>query len=358
MSNQQLVPVFHELKRQRDSRKDLIIDSRTLTAVAEPERIVIDIPKSGAHPLTQWAHNQLSDKVQIPQKYYGRMIEAKNFDLLAENVNAWLPTEDKRMIRIMDGNIRAILSDRYRVLDNYDLVFLALDEFAKAGAEVHKVNLTESHLFVKAVTPKLQEEIRPGDIVQGGLIIKNSEIGASRFAVEPFVLRLKCTNGLVISQGYSRVHLGKRKEEGEFTWSSDTINLENQAIWSAVRDVIGQTFDPASFVAIVERLKNNAETPVKEPVQAVSNVVTAIGLTEATKEMLLKNFLEEKDYTQWGMTNALTATARQLPEPDDQVNLETRASDIALMPPEAFIQVIEAKPKSTAIRRLIEGDGT
>jgi hypothetical protein len=244
------------------------------------------------------------------------------------------------------------------VLDNYDLVFLALDEFAKAGADVHKLNLTESHLFVKAVTPKLQGEIRPGDIVQGGLIIKNSEIGASRFAVEPFVLRLKCTNGLVISQGYSRVHLGKRKEEGEFNWSSDTINLENQAIWSAVRDVIGQTFDPASFAAIVERLKNNAETPVKEPVHAVSNVVTAIGLTEATKEMLLKNFLEEKDYTQWGMTNALTATARQLPAPDDQVNLETRASDIALMHPEAFLEIVDAKPKSAAIRKLIEGDGS
>jgi hypothetical protein len=175
---------------------------------------VIDIPKFGAHPLTQWAHGQLSDKVQIPQKYYGRMIEAKNFDLLAENVNAWLPTEDKRMIRILDGNIRAILSDRYRVLDNFDLVFLALDEFAKAGADVHKLNLTESHLFVKAVTPKLQGEIRPGDVIQGGLIIKNSEVGASRFAVEPFVLRLKCANGLVISQGYSKYILAnvKRKE--------------------------------------------------------------------------------------------------------------------------------------------------
>jgi hypothetical protein len=152
-----------------------------------------------------------------------------------------------------------------------------------------------------------------------------------------------------------QVHLGKRKEEGEFNWSSGTINLENQAIWSAIRDVIGQTFDPASFAAVVEKLKNNAETPVKEPVQAVSNVVTAIGLTEATKEMLLKNFLEEKDYTQWGMTNALTATARQLPAPDDQVNLETRASDIALMHPEAFLEIVDAKPRSAAIRKLIGG---
>jgi hypothetical protein len=92
--------------------------------------------------------------------------------------------------------------------------------------------------------------------------------------------------------------------------------------------------------------------------QAVNNVVTAIGLTEATKGMLLKNFLEDKDYTQWGLTNAITATARELPAPDEQVNLETRASDIALMHPEAFLEIVDAKPKSASIKKLMEGDGT
>jgi hypothetical protein len=358
MSHQELVPVFRELKRQRETRKYLIVDSHSLKAVAEPERIVIDVPKYGGYPLTQWAHGQLAEKVQIPQKYYSRMLDAKNYRLLADNVNTWLPTEDKRMIRILDGNVRAILSDRYRVLDNYDLVFLALDEFAKSGAEVHKLNLTESHLFVKAVTPLLQGEVRPGDVVQGGLVIRNSEVGASRFAVEPFVLRLKCTNGLIVSEGYSRVHLGKRKEEGEFNWSSETIYHENQAIWSAVRDVIKQTFDPANFESIVKRLKSNAETPVSAPVQAVDNIVIHTGLSETTKEMLLRNFLEDKDYTQWGLTNALTATARQLPEPEDQVELETKASDLALMPAETFLEIVDAKPKSKALRNLMSGDST
>ncbi len=63
MSQQELVPVFYELKRQRKTRKDLIVDSRSLKAVAEPERIVIDIPKYGGHPLTQWAHGYLAEKV-------------------------------------------------------------------------------------------------------------------------------------------------------------------------------------------------------------------------------------------------------------------------------------------------------
>jgi hypothetical protein len=86
--------------------------------------------------------------------------------------------------------------------------------------------------------------------------------------------------------------------------------------------------------------------------------VTHIGLTEATKEMLLKNFLEDKDYTQWGLTNALTATARQLPAPEDQVDLETKASDIALMPAETFLEIVDAKPKNGAIRNLMGGDTT
>ncbi len=357
MNKQQLAPLFMELKRQSETRKDIIADSRSLKAVAEPETIVIDIPKSGGHQMTPWAHGQMAAKVQIPQNYYNRMFDEKKFTLLADNINTWLATEDKRMVRVLDGKIRAILSDRYRVLDNYDMMFMALDEFAKAGAEVHKADLTDSHLYIKAVTPRLQGEIRPGDVIQGGIILRNSEVGASRFAVEPFVLRLKCTNGMVISEGYSRVHLGKRKEEGEFTWSSETVNFENKAIWSAVKDVVHQTFDPANFDAIVARLKTNAETPVKAPTQAVDNIVTYAGLTDDVKAMLLERFLGEKDFSQWGLANGMTATARDIKDPDLQVEIETKASNIALMPADAFIEIVDAKPKTRsgkAVKTLTE----
>jgi hypothetical protein len=35
--------------------------------------------------------------------------------LRAHNMNAWL---SERLIRITDGEIRAVLSDRYRIMDN------------------------------------------------------------------------------------------------------------------------------------------------------------------------------------------------------------------------------------------------
>lgn len=356
-----MAPLIQELKRQRETRKDLIVDSRLLNAVAEPGCMVIDVPKHGGHQLTPWAHSQMAGKVGIPLNYYNKMLDVKNFKLLADNINAWLHTEDNRMVRILDGRIRAILSDRYRVMDNFDMMFHAMFEFEQAGAEIHKADLTESHLYIKAVTPRLQGEIRPGDIVQGGVILRNSEVGASRFAVEPFILRLKCMNGLVVQEGYSRVHLGRRKEEGEFNWSSETINLENKAIWSAVSDVIRQTFDPAGFESIIARLKSNAETPIKAPVQAVDNVVTYAGFTDDVKAMLLERFVAGKDFTQWGLVNGITDTARDLKDPDKQVELETKASAIAFMAPEAFIKIVDEEPKTKqgkAIKALTEGDGT
>ncbi len=358
---QEMAPLLKELKRQRETRKDLIVDSRSISAVAEPERIVLDVPKYGGHPLTLYAHGQMSAKTGVPRDYYNRMLEARNYRLLADNINAWLHTEDKRMIRILDGRVRAILSDRYRVLDNFDMMFHAIMEFEQAGAEIYKADLTESHLYIKAVTPKLQAEIRPGDIIQGGIILKNSEVGASRFAVEPFVLRLKCANGLIVQEGFSRVHLGKRKEEGEFTWSSETINLENRTVWSQVSDVIRQTFDPAGFESVVARLKGNAETQVAAPVQAVDNVVTHSGITDDFKAMILERFLAERDFTQWGLVNGITQAARDTKDPDVQVDLETKASGIAMLPGESFLELVNAKPKTKfgkAVKALAEGEVT
>ena len=42
--------------------------------------------------------------------------------LLDRNVNTWLQSDgDRRMIRTLDGQVRAVLSDRISWLDNFDL---------------------------------------------------------------------------------------------------------------------------------------------------------------------------------------------------------------------------------------------
>ncbi len=317
-----------ELERQRKSRLDLIVDSSTLKAIPdELYGLKLAIPDYGEYPLTDWAHSQLADKLGIPRKYYQRMMDSGRFRLLAENVNAWLGEDGRRLIRVLDGRIRAFLSDRYRMMDNYDLVFLALEEFKRKGTvEIYRIDLTETILYLKGIDRTLTDSVRNGDIVYGGLIIRNSEVGASALRVEPFILRKVCSNGLILQQSLKKIHLGRqRMEVGEIEWSDETRMLEDRALWAKVRDIIKATFDRRIFQSWVGKLKESTRIEIEKPMEAVNNIVGHLGLSEEQKQRLLMHFSEP---TKYGLINAVTNLASQTRNVEEQIRLEEFAGDI------------------------------
>jgi hypothetical protein len=255
------------------------------------------------------------------------MMDSGKLRLLAENVNAWLGEGERRLIRILDGRIRAILSDKYRVMDNYDLVFLALEEFKrKETVEIYRIDLTETMLYLKAIDRTLADSVRDGDIVYGGLIIRNSEVGASALRVEPFILRKVCSNGLILEHSLKRIHLGRQTMEiGEIEWSDETRMLEDRALWAKIRDIIRATFDKRIFQLWVEKLKESTKIEIKKPVEAVNNIVGHLGLTEEQEQRLLMHFSEP---TKYGLINAITNLAGQTTNVDEQVRLEEFAGEI------------------------------
>jgi hypothetical protein len=317
-----LVNLVRELERQKKNSLDLIVESSTLKAVPdEGNGIRLVIPEYGEFPLTEWAHGQLADKVGIPRRYYERMRNSGKLWLLAENVNAWLGEKERRLIRILDGKIRAILSDRYRMMDNYDIVFLALDEFKKRETvEIYRIDLTETMLYLKAADRTLTESIREGDVVYGGIIIRNSEVGASALRIEPFILRRVCGNGLILQQSLKKIHLGRQTLEiGEIDWSDETRELEDRAIWSKVRDIIRATFDRQIFQSWVKKLKESTEIKIEKPIEAVENIVGHLGLSEEQKQRLLMHFSEP---TKYGLINAVANLAGESKNIEEQVKLE------------------------------------
>ena len=331
-----MVGLAKELERQKANSLDLIVDSGTLKTIPNVAGdIGLAIPGWGEYPLTEWAHLQLAEKLQIPKKYYDRMRFNGKSWLLAENINAWLPEKERRLIRILDGKIRAILSDRYRIMDNYDVLFLALEEFKKKETvEVYRADLTETMFYLKAVDKSLTAEIKDNDIVYGGLIIRNSEVGASAFRVEPFILRKICMNGLIGEYSLKRIHLGRQTlETGEIDWSDETRELEDKALWSRIRDIIKATFDGKIFGYWVERLKESTEIEVEKPKVAVENVVELYGLNQEQRDFLLMHFSEK---TKYGLVDAVTTLARESESIDEQVRLEELGGKILDTPESEF----------------------
>ncbi len=171
----ELEQLAKELDRRKENSKDVVVDSRktytqpglvTGKGEVEGEELKLVIAESKApstlwqekYPLTEWAHQQLAEKTGIPMRYYNRMMDERRFDLLAENVNAWIKTKERRLIRILDGNVRAILSDKYRPMDSYDLLFCAMKEFKQHDVDIHRCDLTETHMYVKAIDPTIFQE--------------------------------------------------------------------------------------------------------------------------------------------------------------------------------------------------------
>ena len=209
-----------ELQRQRAVRKDFLADTRSLqmTTNGNASLLYMTVGKEQKEfKVGELAHQQIASRLQIPYRYYQKM-QREFPDLLDENVNGWFDQNpERRMIRTLDGHVRAFLSDRYRRLDNLELCAAVLPVIQEMkGASIESCDVTETHMYLKVVNKKMKAEVAVGDVVLAGFVISNSEVGLGSLRVEPLVFRLVCKNGL-ICKDYSqkRYHVGRQAAASE-----------------------------------------------------------------------------------------------------------------------------------------------
>lgn len=231
-----LVELAQEIQRQAESKRDFVAPASKLfmgLQVTETETGSHSIPvlemQNGSvktFGITETMHEQVASRLEIPRHYYDRM-KAEQPALLQSNVNTWLKNSDsKYMVRTLDGNARAMLSDRYRPLDNVDLAEAVLPKLISLGVNIESCEITPRRLYLKAVTPRITAEVVKGDIVQAGLCISNSEIGGGAIKVEPLVYRLICLNGAIVNDmAMRRTHVGKRHAFLELDGAEQYLSL-------------------------------------------------------------------------------------------------------------------------------------
>lgn len=237
---------------------------------------------------------------------------------------------------------RAFLSKRYRPLDNYDLVNVILPRIQKQGYEIMSAELTDTRLYIQAVTPKLTAEVKKGDVVQSGIVISNSEVGAGSIRVEPLLYRLVCSNGMIRSAAMKRHHVGK---SGDGEWLGDaayevltdkTRELDDRAFWAKVGDVVDASFNELAFNLEVKKMLDSTHIDTGSPVEAVEIVTSRYGLREGEKDNVLKHLASGGDLSLWGLANAITRTAQDCESYDRAVDLERFGGQAIELPQSVF----------------------
>lgn len=326
-------------------KRDYIADTSALTMqVHEDNKTVLEVADQGSFPIQKYAHDQIAERLKIPQKYYDRMqVEAP--DLLATNVNAWFRKyPEKRMVRTLGGDARAFLSNRYQRIDNNHLANAALPVLAEyPEVRVVSSEVTDRRMYIQAVFPRLQAEVKKGDVVQAGVAIRNSEIGHGAVGVDPLVFRLICLNGMIGADGKLRgYHVGGRVESSEELWADDTKKADDRAILLKVRDTVKAALTEARFTAQVEKLRGFTTARITgDPTKAVEVLAQTIDASETEKGGILRSLIEGGDLSAWGLMNAVTAQAHK-GDYDRAVELEAAGGALVDLAPSEWKRVLEA----------------
>lgn len=333
-----------QLEAQEATKKDYVTSMSNLWMLHG--NLVLGRPGSDVtyeYKPTNHFHQLLSEKLQIPKKYYDRMLN--EFQPLHElNVNWWLEHGKNnvllRTFETPEGNTaRAFLSDNYNMMDNYLVLMEALDAARKSGVEVEvkRAELSDTKMYVQIVAPQVEVQAKEllsrysrtigvGTGIISGFVIKNSEIGAGAFSITARAMILACGNGLIYLQdGFRKIHLGAKMDE-MFQDSQKVREANMQLIRAQVQHAAKTFLNRDHLKKVVDFYEGLGNKEVEVPAAAVLNVVAReYEIPEARKNSILNYFIKGGDTRRIGYVNAITEQLQDLSNADDRFDAEVTA---------------------------------
>lgn len=334
-----------ELDRQRKTKVDFVCDVRNLgvgqsdadgTRRLYPNTTQMNefLPKEGVALPTKTL-KQLSEKlaVPVPAQFIEKMDAAGHVIPVNDLFNYLINETPKSMlVRCLDGRVRAMLSDRYRILDSFDIAFGALQAAREAEGEVLDCWITEDNMSISFTTRQLWDRFNEGEkkagkgshyfdhlqpkgddgdsLFQPLITIKNSETGRGGLSVRYGILRARCVNKAIIEDARVERHIGAKIEAGIL--STETLKEEMKVTMMKVRDAIVAGFTPAIFDRLVSQAKDATKVTVSAPQAAISSLTHEL-LSEEAQSSILEYFLSDYDKTAYGLSQAVARYAQDVP---------------------------------------------
>lgn len=350
-----------EIERQSNTKKDLIASTKDAVMTADDTEVHVQLGQDDhIYGVNGLAHDQIGAYTKIPAAYYDKMLKEEPA-LLATNVNKWFAKYPApRLIRTLDGRVRAFLSDQYRPLENHDLAEAVLPILLDMKLDIMSCEITERRLYIKAVDERLKRDVPTGrkmgdgshcffDTCSPAIIISNSEVGSGTLSVDSGIFTKVCTNmAMIAGGGMKRRHVGSRNEltDGEqvrHLLTDATKRATDKAIWMQVRDVVRGAFDEMKFDANTKKLAGMAEDVIEgDVIKVVEFGAKQFGFTEGEGKSVLKNLIAGGDLTRYGLFNAVTRTAQDLESYDRASEFEALGGKIIELPKNDWARMAKA----------------
>jgi hypothetical protein len=328
--------MVEEAIRRDKAKNDYNIAVDRLTAVTNMGKVYLGLDFEGlkttpqqtltgervesiAYELNKTAHSQLAKTLGIPVPYYNRLL-TNSPKLLTDNINsALIQRDDDIFVRELDGQIRAILPQNYNVMDDARLLPLIKRKVDSLNAQIIRCWMTDTETYVMAQLPvDPSREITVGDTVSIGVIVSNSEVGMAPLEVLPQIMRLQCSNGLIIGEaqgGYTNPHKSKNKQTDRF---------DNELQWATIETLIDTSMSPRVFDKIMDALRLAQTTNVSMNEKEVRKLCLQNGVPTDIATEIIAVLKDPNKRNVWELINVITAVAREMPM-TERVELENKS---------------------------------
>ena len=319
--------------------EDRIVKSSAMRFAAGEHGLLACLGTNGnatIQPLHRHALQQAAGRVDLPWSYLGDLVGADApewaRDLAAHNLNT-LYTErnpDARYLcRSVHGEVRGILSDRYRRLDSRPITDAFCAAAASVGALPIEGYVTDTKVALKAIIPQVFEPV-PHEVMAFGAMLENSDFGNGALSVRTFCLRLWCTNYAIADMAVREVHLGGKLGD-DVAWSDKTYELDTARSASAIGDIVRGHLDAPAVGRLMDTIRAANEAKV-DPATALATLRKQLHKGEAEAAVAKYNSpdveLLPPGNTAWRLSNAVSWLASQTEDKERALDLMKVAGNL------------------------------
>ena len=268
--------------------------------------------------------SQLASRLEFPAKFMRELV-LDGHDDLAETIIQTKSDDffgrDKTkdlFFREFNGKIHGVLSDRYSVFDDKEILPILESSEYLMGATEFWYDISPDYFHTRFVSPNklhIGNDPSPFSLC---VFVDNSMVGRSMFRIRFGLYRWACTNGVIF--GLKEFVLIKERHIGEKDW---------------MKVVAEATLDAKKYedmlIQMAEKMQEDASAIYNmTDEQAVTYIKTRLTTTAKKAEEIIEVYnTVYGGFSKWDLCNAITEVAHNVGNVENRILFEERALKVA-----------------------------
>lgn len=298
-----------------------------MTQTHVTEQLDFYIPGMGILEMTDWSKSQIGSALGVRwdkwfdpelvdhksvQDELQRRFRAGEFQFLVRGRRHEEPRARSQ------GLLRGFLGPRYHPVDDRRILdVMYQSEMGDYVDDIHFVRwdkrdwLTDKSTHITGMFRDpltIEQPDSPPETYYHGFHIRNSEVGFAAVTIDDFWFNLLCANGLIVMD--ERRNLYRRRHIGV---DDDVLEDELNKVWPLIAERKDKT---------QRALEESVAVSVERPLETMRSFLRRHNIPKYLINSATDAYEADPRPTRYGITQAITAAARQLDDPDKRLDME------------------------------------